>query len=616
MIEIVAKFKVEVDWTDDSYLGVGVDVTRVLKTLRIRYGNDVVVTESDPVLQVGEGRMQLGVDGAVFGVVLSRVWLAGLHRFRITELKTGLLCFEGYAEFVEEWQAQFLDGDLLNFDLHGLGWLRDGGTLTYPRGSEFGGSVDDGLSVVVSEDVLDPATFSSQGAVTGTLPTRMNPMGDGRVVGAISGGQLVVLDRTTRLSGATFGRGSTRTEPGTASTVSVATTLNITTVVVATGVVRRFTDTGTRSVPARRLRLEETISYATGIVFEQGAVLWKRRRTKGTSWTSWVGGSETVRSGSTQVVIITTTSWSGGESNRLRWDLFAYEGRRVALGSRGALSLGAGIVEGGASRSQLSGATAIIPAVDGLYSVYQGSLYRVTGFPGAASTVSLGVLPSDCSASSGGLFVGGRLYLLSTTGRTLWEVVNLADATSTVNRGSFPSNFAPDVLGFDSGNVYAYELTGGKRVYSASRFTRTAHTPVPTAPNLGLLRLRDALDLDYFDESVRNPSPQKFAEAIAAALGVQLSVVRSTPFPAAVSGLPRYGPQWDIALADTAFLGWTGQLLMALRDGNIAAVWPGDVARAQRLLSFDELFVVLPFELRINHAVVVNAVRAEAIEAL
>ena len=189
--EVVARFMIQIDWADDAYLHAISDVTVLLEGLRIRYGNDIVVTENEPVLQFGEGRMQLRFNPVIFDSSVTPDQLRRVHRFRVTETKTGFLCYEGLLEFVEEFQAQLLDGDILTFDLHGLGWLKDGGVWTFPLGSEFGGSADLGQQTVAIERELDPANFVDAGTVSDEVPDETDVLSDGRPMW-LSAGQAVV----------------------------------------------------------------------------------------------------------------------------------------------------------------------------------------------------------------------------------------------------------------------------------------------------------------------------------------------------------------------------------------------------------------------------------------
>lgn len=619
MGEVVARFRVQCDWLDDSYGHANQNMTAWLESLRIRYGNDVVVTEEEPLLQFGEGRMQLRFDPDVFGRTVTNDQLREVHRFRLTELETGLVCFVGLMEFVEEFQAQFLDGDLLSFDLHGLGWLRDGGTLTYPRGSEFGGSIEQGQQVVVTEDLIEPSDFALQGTVAGSLPTRMTTMADGRAIGVI-GDQLVVIDGSVRFQGETFGADHTLSDPGTPTTRTRAVTQNGVDVILQgpnTGQSFNKSRTDNGPWPATEGIREETVSYYSMPVFEFQGTVWKVRRNQGTqhSIVRWNLPRESSTTNNVVHSIWFATSGSAryAESS---WRQYHFEGRSVTLGD-GALNLGSGRVNGGVAPSGLRGANELMfAAFGGLYAIDSGNLYSVTGFPGSPSLSSLGALPAAVNNPRSACYVGGRLYLLSNDGRSVWNMPGASDVAGITNIGQLPGDVAGGAFGFDSGNVYIYELTGTKRVYAVDRFTRTPYTPPPEDPDQTLARLRDDSDLEYFDETVVEPHPFEFVRAAAEGFGVTMNESVSTPLTGDLSGLVQYGPQWDIALVDTAYFGWVGALLMALREGDIASVWPSDVDPPDVRLTMDRIFAVEPFEMRINQNIVINQVRAEGWESL
>ena len=581
MSEVVGKFRVRVDWMENAYGHVWANVTSLLEGLRIRYGNDVVVSEEEPFLQVGTGRMQLRADPGVFGSVVTGRQLRSVHLFEVVELRTGLLCFVGWAEFVEEWQAEFVPGDVLNFELHGLGWKRDGGTLTYPLGSEFGGSADLSQQTVAIEKPLALTEFRDVGTTTSqvnggtTLP-------DGRVMWWVytsSSGSGLVYYRTASLR--------------TASGLSL---------VDGAALLRRrerftFSITGNGQISS-------SFTNALAGFFVLGENLWAL--SYGYSLIS-----ENFQS---------TGSGSTSYGSRTRYDRFGWFGRVLALSNP--VGLESAVTAPRFPSPWTNPGYYAFRVVRGqLFAIRAGVIYSVSGFPATAAVfTSLGTLPSGLGTPRHMVEIAGTVYVVSSNGLTLWRWTDLTDGTAFTLVGSFGTGISVTAIGFDSSNVYLYrsKVTGEDdyRVMAAVRYRYETRNVGPGNVPITLPRLVDGLALEYFDETVSGESPAELLKAFCAKLSVTANIGRSTSFPDGVSGLVRYGPQWDIALVDTAFFGWTGQLLMGLRDGRIAAVFPGDVARVGRTLSFDRLFVVAPFELRINTKLVVNSIRAEGYEIL
>ena len=385
------------------------------------------------------------------------------------------------------------------------------------------------------------------------------------------------------------------------------------------------TATVARNVPATIGNQTIRTNFA-GSLFEYQNKLWKARRIRTRTYDSWIAGNTTEENGGSWFQVVTedpsihskTTqfSWTAGNNTTSNTDVWDYAGYIATRSSSGSLSIGSSASTGGDVPTVLRGGTPLyFPAAGGLYVVRSGTLYQITGFPGAANLATLGTLANAYNNPRGALHVGDRTYLVSDNGRDIYQLDNL-EGISTSDLGSFPSTLALSFLSYTAEIIYAYEQSGTRRVYQVDRFTRTARQPDSGDPEDEIQPLVDTLDVEYFDESKYGEPAFEYVKALAKELGVTFNESKSTVVPDTVSGLVRYGPQWDIALADTAYTGWTGQYMFALKDGSIAVAFPGDVRKGSRSLTFDNYFIVGPLEVKRNRTMVTNASRAQGIEQL
>ena len=385
------------------------------------------------------------------------------------------------------------------------------------------------------------------------------------------------------------------------------------------------TATVQRSVPVTSGRETETTTFS-GRMFFAANRLWKLRRVQGREFTSWIAGSSDEEEGGMwedsttydeSIHSITTQyTWSAGSATDRSWDRRDFAGWTVARAANQSLTIGSTPATGGAIPTQLRTSRLIFLAGGGLFFIgNSGGAEQVAGFPGSASLNSRGTVGGDIDGSRSAIYVGRRLYLLNDNGRGITHIESLTDFSDSTDLGDFPSSFTAHALGYDADTIFAYNLTNGN-VRTADRLTRTTNTREDGGEADGTLRLRDELDIEFIDETVRGENPFAFLRAMAEGHGVEFDEASSTAVSDDLSGLPQFGPQWDIALADTVYRGWTGQFVVALRDGDIAAFWPQDVDEADRSLALDEVFVVEPFELRLLRRLVINAVRAEGYRVL
>ena len=385
------------------------------------------------------------------------------------------------------------------------------------------------------------------------------------------------------------------------------------------------TATVARNVPATIGNQTIRTNFA-GSLFEYQNKLWKARRIRTRTYNSWIAGNTIEENGGSWFQAVTedpnihskTTqfSWTAGNSTTSNTDVWDYAGYTATRSSSGSLSIGSSTSTGGGVPTVLrSGTPLYFPAAGGLYVVRSGVLYQITGFPGTANLATLGTLANAYNNPRGALHVGDRTYLVSDNGEDIYQLDNL-EGISTSDLGSFPSSLALNFLTYTAEVIYAYEQSGTRRVYQVDRFTRTARRPDSDDPEDEIQPLVDTLDVEYFDESKYGEPAFEYVKALAEELGVTFNESKSTAVPDTVSGLVRYGPQWDIALADAAYTGWTGQYMFALKDGSIAVAFPGDVRKGSRSLTFNNYFVVGPLEVKRNRTMVTNASRAQGIEQL
>jgi len=620
----VAQFRIEIDWADDGYQHAFSDVTAYSQGMRFRYGNDLEVSSKEAPIQFGDGRLQLEARGGVFGPggSVSRDQLGRVHAIRIFETTTNTHVYTGLVEFQDEFYARILDGDLLNFQVRGRGWKRDGGVLTYPKGAADGQSLEAGLAVRRSE----PRVVPQSGTVTQSVP--IAPAGswgafstllDGRVVAA--DGRRLLAFTLGQLPGVavtppTFGTAvRDETVEGTAGTRAPTTTTTTTQrTIFATGQVFTTTATQTENVPAIRDEEERNVAWLDDPLIHDDGVLWRVKHVTGRRFDYVPAGGYSSTEQTSTSVTVRNTSWPYREFNIRTLNHYELEGRRLTNTS-GGLELETGPVLGGVIPSTLALADAVIAHEGGLFAVQGGQLWSVTGMPASVEVTARGALPPGCNTPKTGASFGGRMYLIGNDAHSVWHVGQPESPNAATNIGSFATNTVWDALGFDSDD-YGWWSVAQRRTGMTERF-QTTNAPVEqgqTEPDLAAVV--DVLGREYFDESHHSAHPFSFLEAYATALGINFD--RGASSSAAelflTSGLVRFGPQWDIDLVDTAFRGWTGLFLMARKDGNFIAVWPDDVDPGNRNLSFAEYLVSDPLELRLNHEIITNAIHAEGYE--
>ena len=378
-------------------------------------------------------------------------------------------------------------------------------------------------------------------------------------------------------------------------------------------------------IPAHVGRERDTITYF-GPMFHVQSKLWRARRTVTRTYNTWdAGNTIEFQNGDwfqTQTFdpsihsVTTQYSWSSGnatDSNVTTWDYAGWSARR---GNDGALDIGSSPSTGGEVPALFqSQAPLYFPAAGGLYAIYSGTLYQVTGFPGAPDLVEIDDLADDISRPRGVLYVGRRAYLIDNDGTNVYQLDALT-GTAATDLGAFPSSLVLNYLAYSSEKIFAYQVSGTRNVYEVDRFTRTAKDTESDADEDQVRALTDSLDQEYFDENRYGDHPFEYLQSLADDLGVEFNEARCSNIDENVSGLVRYGPRWDIALADAAYTGWTGQFLFALKDGSIAAAFPGDLPAGNRAMTFENYFVVGPLEIKRNREMITNASYVTGIERL
>lgn len=595
-----ARFRTEIDWGGDGYQHARADVSSLVQSYVYESGNRVYDDGQESRVNLGIGRLQLLVQGDDLDGAIVRV--NRLYAFRVTETVSGHLQADGWAVVREALDAEFAGGEVLVVDLLGKGVLKEGGTITYPAGSEFGGTPDQAVQIIVSEEVIDPTDFAVATPLSGTLPTRTTTMSDGVAIGVASGDALITIASGQRRTGDTFGADATRNEPGTLQQ-------------------QQYQFVGPDYIaflPATVGIETETITW-NDTVFEVDGVVWRVRHSTGRSYSRVAAGSYTVTN--TNGVSVLVTIAAPIEYNEQTWNRWEYVGRRRRARADGALSLDSADVIGGTVPEQVRGSEAHIAAPGVVYAVVPeaGTFIGVTpqrlicigGIGGSPTVEDLGRVPGALYNSPGGVHVGGRLYLL-TGSVSLYHVVDIRSAGSAINVGGFPAGLQPRGIAYSADTIYALELAGTQRVYSADRFTRTAHTPDPMLSDPDAVRRTvDANDVPYFDESVYAPHPFEMMRAYAAALEVPFLEALSSPIDDEIAGQVQFGPAADIADLPTAYHGWTGQFVIARPDGALVAVWPADLRAPPVLLDYT---AVEPLEARPMRQLVANTLRASGVE--
>ena len=379
-------------------------------------------------------------------------------------------------------------------------------------------------------------------------------------------------------------------------------------------------------IPAHVGRERDTITYH-GHMFYIQSKLWRARRTITRTYNTWIAGnSDEFQNGvwfQTQTFdpsihsVTTQYSWSAGnstDSNVTTWDYAGWSARR---GNDDALDIvgSSGSTGGTVPVSFRTTAPLYFPAAGGLYAILSGTLYQVTGFPGAPDLVEIDDLADEINDPRGVLYVGRRAYLVSNDGTNIYQLDELTGTTST-DLGDFPSSLTLNYLSYSDEKIFAYQTSGTRNVYVVDRFTRTAKDTESDDDEDQVRALTDSLDEEYFDETRYGDHPFEYLQSLADELGVQFNEARCSNIDENVSGLVRYGPRWDISLADAAYTGWTGQYLFALKDGSIAAAFPGDLPAGNRAMTFENYFVVGPLEVKRNRRMITNRAYVTAVEQL
>ena len=382
-----------------------------------------------------------------------------------------------------------------------------------------------------------------------------------------------------------------------------------------------------RAIAATVSRVTKVTTF-TGPVFHFQNRIWRARRTRTRTYNSWTNGSEDPIPGGDWLDSVTydsgihstTTeySWTAGEHDISNTDIWDFAGHGTSRGADGTLTINTNPSSGGNVPTTLrTGNPLYFPAAGGLYVIQNQSLYLATGFPGSSELSLIGTLSSAINNPKAAIYVGGRAYVLGNSGTNVYQFDNL-NGTSVNDLGTFPSSLSLEYLSYTAEQIYAYEQSGTREIYQVDRFTRTAREPEPDDPESEIRTLVDSFDIEYFDETDEGYGKPAFdyVRALAEDLGVEFNESKSSPVPDTVSGLVRYGPQSDITLADRAYTGWTGQFMFALRDGNIAVAFPGDLRITNRALTFNNYRIIGPFEVKQNRRMITNSAYAQGIERL
>ena len=382
-----------------------------------------------------------------------------------------------------------------------------------------------------------------------------------------------------------------------------------------------------RAIAATVSRVTKVTTF-TGPVFHFQNRIWRARRTRTRTYNSWTNGSEDPIPGGDWLDSVTydsgihstTTeySWTAGEHDISNTDIWDFAGHGTSRGADGTLTINTNPSSGGNVPTTLrTGNPLYFPAAGGLYVIQNQSLYLATGFPGSSELSLIGTLSSAINNPKAAIYVGDRAYVLGNSGTNIYQFDNL-NGTSVSDLGALPSSLSLEYLSYTAEQIYAYEQSGTREIYQVDRFTRTAREPEPDDPESEIRSLVDSFDIEYFDETDEGYGKPAFdyVRALAEDLGVEFNESKSSPVPDTVSGLVRYGPQSDITLADRAYTGWTGQFMFALRDGNIAVAFPGDLRITNRALTFNNYRIIGPFEVKQNRRMITNSAYAQGIERL